>query len=115
MNTILTSPRKSKAGNLCFDALVDAKEIIVTVNSRWNEENKKTQPSFILQAKDDKGTVQYSGKGAAWCMTRKEGRVHQGNIIINDETFLVDIRRITGTTNFELQLTPQTEIPLDNL
>jgi hypothetical protein len=116
----MTNQRTSQAGNLYYDVTLLAK-LRVTINGRWKAaqehakatDTKNKEPSFVLQVVDDKGTTQHSGKGAAWMFIRKEGKVHQGNMIINDVSYLVDIRR--EDSEFVLQLTPREEISLSSL
>lgn len=119
-STRLTQQRTSQAGNLYYEVDLLAK-IRITINSRWKAahdfatftQTKNKEPSFVLQVVNDKGTTQHSGKGATWMFVRKEGRVHQGNMIINDVSYLVDIRR--EDSEFVLQLTPREEISLSSI
>ena len=116
----LTQQRTSQAGNKYYEVDLLAK-MRVTINRKWKgaheeakaSKTKNKEPSFVLQVVDDKGKEQHSGKGAVWMFIRKEGKVHQGNMIINDVSYLVDIRR--EDSEFVLQLTPREEISLSSL
>lgn len=122
---VMHSPKRSNAGNKYFQMNVYGKSVSVTVNPRFAAHKKAAkidgvpnkQPAWLLQVRDDAGKLQHSGTGAAWEMWRKDGRCYQGNMLIDDKKYLVDIRRIgeVSEEKFELQITPQEEVQLDQL
>ena len=112
----------SRAGNKYFKVTFQQRDLYITINPRWKQaeheakaENiKNKQPVWLLQAEysDHGGT--FDGTGAAWAMIRKDGKCYQGNFILEGVTYLIDIKRNTPTS-FELTLTSQVEVSIDDI
>lgn len=112
---VLTGTKKSSSGNQYFLTSFQGKDLSVVINSKWPQAEKEAketktknkQPSFLLRSNLQDSGIQYNGTGATWAFFRKEGRVHQGTFLLDSQLYLVDIRRIKETGDFELQLTPK--------
>lgn len=123
MTTIqLNTAKLSQAGNSYYKVLFLDKELLVTINPRWKVAQQQSiltkkpnhQPTFML--KTDGNGEQYDGMGAAWVMTRKEGKCHQGNFRINSNNYFVDIRKNEDGASFTMTLTlKEDDISLDDL
>ena len=114
--------QQSRSGNKYFKVTFMQRGLYLTINPRWKQAEheakaegiKNKQPVWLLQAEYTDSTVNFDGTGAAWAMTRKEGRVYQGNFILEGVTYLVDIKRSSPST-FELVLTSQEEVSIDDI
>lgn len=114
--------QQSKAGNKYFKVTFMQRGLYLTINPRWKQAEheakaegiKNKQPVWLLQAEYSNSQGNFDGTGAAWAMTRKEGRVYQGNFILEGTTYLVDIKRVSDTS-FEFTLTSQDEVSIDDI
>ena len=114
--------KQSRSGNKYFKVTFMQRGLYLTINPRWKQAEheakaegiKNKQPVWLLQAEYTDSTANFDGTGAAWAMTRREGRVYQGNFILEGVTYLVDIKRSSPST-FELVLTSQEEVSIDDI
>ena len=118
----LNTSLKSQAGNTYYRVKFLDKDLIVTINPRWKSAHEQAilqkkpnkQPTFMLKA--DGNGEEYDGMGAAWVMTRKEGKCHQGNFRVDGDNYFVDIRKNEDGASFTMTLTlKEDDISLDDL
>jgi hypothetical protein len=126
---IIENPRKSLAGNWTFSFCHEGKRINVTLNSKWKQaeqearatKTKNKQPTFLLIVEGPRKDKDFNGTGATWAMTRKEGRVHQGNITLDNQSWWVDIKKLESAdcsienSKFSVTLTSQKPVNLDEI
>lgn len=124
MNAILNhhEMQQSKAGNKYWKVTFQQRGLYLTINPRWKQAEheakaegiKNKQPVWLLQSEYTESTANFDGTGAAWAMIRKSGKCYQGNFLLEGVTYLVDIKR-NSPTSFELVLTSQDEVSIDDI